>query len=153
MLLFDLLHFLPIKILILPLQIFKLLLKVNLLKDLQILLHLQQFLLLLLNFRVDLLVFRLFRRLDCHEMQFKILLMLKWRSSWTLKWAAAFGCSFLVMIGLAGRPKLICFMEMLHSRAFIKELTKIDELNALLLLQLKLIIQIRVWAELLLIHP
>ena len=55
LLVLDLLHFLPIKTLILPFQIFKLLPKVNLLKDFEILLHLQQFLLLLLNLRIKLL--------------------------------------------------------------------------------------------------
>ena len=56
LLVLDLLHFLPIKILILPFQTFKLLPKVDLLKDFEILLHLQQFLLLLLDLRVKLLV-------------------------------------------------------------------------------------------------
>ena len=66
LLVLDLLHFLPIKILILPFQTFKLLPKVDLLKDFEILLHLQQFLLLLLNLRVKLLVLLFLCWLNCH---------------------------------------------------------------------------------------
>lgn len=76
LLLLSLLHFLPIEILILPFPIFKLLPKVNLLKDFEILLHLQQFLLLLLNLRVDLLILRILYWLHRHQIQLQILIML-----------------------------------------------------------------------------